>query len=175
MFHFLSNWTIFFTSASWITQYPLTQVAPLARTASDHVPCVISICTTITKAHIFRFENYWVHQPGFMDCVREVWNKPSHKAHITAAIMDKLKSLRFALKKWQKGLSHIKSLIEKCNWLILWLDDLEDWRPLSIPEHNFKKICKMHHEHLLHLQFLYWRKRCTIRYIKVGEENSKFF
>ena len=33
----------------------------------------------------------------------------------------------------------------------------------------------MHHEHLLHLQFLYWRKRCTIRYIKVGEENSKFF
>ena len=72
----------FFTSASWINQYPMTQVAPLARTASDHVPCVISICTTIPKAHIFRFENYLVHQPGFMDCVREVWNKPSHKAHI---------------------------------------------------------------------------------------------
>ena len=165
----------FFTSASWINHYPMTQVAPLARTASDHVPCVISISTSIPKAHIFRFENYWVHQPGFMDCVREVWSKPSHKHHISAVIMDKLKSLRFALKKWQKGLSHIKSLIEKCNWVILWLDDLEDWRPLSIPEKNFRKLCKLHHEHLLHLQFLYWRKRCTIRYIKVGEENSKFF
>ena len=33
----------FFTSASWIDQYPNTQVNPLAKTASDHVPCVVSI------------------------------------------------------------------------------------------------------------------------------------
>ena len=151
----------------------MTQVAPLARTTSDHVPCVISISTTIPKAHIFRFENYWVHQPGFMDYVREVWNKFSHKHHISAVIMDKLKSLRFALKKWQKGLSHIKSLIEKCNWVILWLDDLEDWRRLSIPEKNFRNLCKMHHEHLLHLQFLYWRKRCTIQIYQGGRREFK--
>ena len=30
-------------------------------------------------------------------------------------------------------------------------------------------------EKLLHLQYLYWKKRCTIRYIKVGEENTKLF
>ena len=65
----------FFTSASWISQYPNTQVTALAKTASDHVPCVVSICTNIPKAHIFRFENYWVHQPGFMECVQEVWQK----------------------------------------------------------------------------------------------------
>lgn len=59
--------------------------------------------------------------------------------------------------------------------MILWLDNLEDLRPLSRPEANFRKIAKLHHEHLLHLQYLYWRKTCTIRYIKVGEENSKFF
>ncbi|XP_073363498.1 uncharacterized protein [Aegilops tauschii subsp. strangulata] len=83
--------------------------------------------------------------------------------------------MRFALKKWQKGLSHIKTLIEKCNWVILWLDNLEDFRSLFRTESNFRKLVKMHHEHLLHLQFIYWKKRCTIRYIKVGEENSKFF
>ena len=110
-----------------------------------------------------------------MECVQEVWQKHSHKTHISAIIMDKLKALRFALKKWQKGLSHIKILIEKCNWVIFWLDDLEDSRPLFLSESNFRKLVKMHHEHLLHLQFLYWKKRCTIRYIKVGEENSKFF
>mgnify|MGYP000863857686 FL=1 len=165
----------FFTSASWIDQYPNTQVNPLAKTASDHVPCVVSISTRIPKAHIFRFENYWIHQPGFMECVQQVWQRQSQKSHISAVIMDKLKSLRFALKKWQKGLSHIKGLIEKCNWVILWLDDLEDSRPLFLPESNFRKLVKSHHDHLLHLQFLYWKKRCTIRYIKVGEENLKFF
>ena len=33
----------------------------------------------------------------------------------------------------------------------------------------------MHVEKLLHLQFVYWKKRCTIRYIKLGRENTKFF
>lgn len=88
-----------FTSASWISLYPMTQVTPLAKTASDHVPCLISISTSIPKANIFRFENYWVHQPGFMDCVQEVWARSSHKSHISAIIVDKLKALRFALKK----------------------------------------------------------------------------
>jgi len=139
------------------------------------VPCLVSISTSIPKAHIFRFENFWVHQAGFFDCVQEVWNRPSRKTHIAAVIVDKLKALRFALKKWQKGLSHIKGLIEKCNWVIPWLDNLEDMRHLSRPESNFRKIIKHHHEHLQHMQYLYWRKRCTIRYIKVGEENTKFF
>ena len=164
-----------FTSASWIHSYPMTQVTPLAKTASDHVPCLVNISTSIPKAHIFRFENFWVHQAGFFDCVQEVWNRPSRKNRIAAVIVDKLKALRFALKKWQKGLSHIKGLIEKCNWVILWLDNLEDMRHLSRPESNFRKIIKQHHEHLLHMQYLYWRKRCTIRYIKVGEENTKKF
>ena len=93
----------------------MTQVTPLAKTASDHVPCLVTISTSIPKAHIFRFEIFWVHQAGFMDCVQEVWTRPSHKTHISAIIVDKLKALRFALKKWQKGLSHIKRLIEKCN------------------------------------------------------------
>ena len=153
----------------------MTQLTPLAKTASDHVPCLVTISIAIPKAHIFRFENLWIHQAGFMECVQQVWEKHSHKTHILAIIMDKLKALRFALKKWEKGLSHIKILMEKCNWVIFWLDDLEDSRPLFLSESNFRKLVKMHHEHLLHLQFLYWKKRCTIRYIKVREENSKFF
>ena len=50
----------FFTSANWISIYPMSQVLPLARTASDHVPCVVDINTTIPRSTIFRFENYWV-------------------------------------------------------------------------------------------------------------------
>ena len=108
----------FFTSANCIDSYPMTQVLPLARTTFDHVPCLVTISTSIPNAHIFRFENYWTEQPGFWDCVQQSWSKSSSNHHITAIISDKLKTLRKDLKAWQKGISHIKTLIEKCNWVI---------------------------------------------------------
>lgn len=59
----------FFTTPNWTTCYPKTFVLPLARTASDHVPCVVSVCTSIPKARMFHFENYWSNLPGFLDSV----------------------------------------------------------------------------------------------------------
>ena len=136
----------------------MTEVLPLARTASDHVPCVVTINTSILKSKIFRFENYWVELEGFMECVQNSWQKPSNKPHITARIADKFKCLRGALKKWQLNISKLKVLISKCNEVILCLDGLEELRPLIRPEFNFRKVVKLHVEHLLHLQFLYWKK-----------------
>ena len=43
----------FFTSTTWINDYPNTMVHPLARTASDHVPYVVSISTAIPKSKVF--------------------------------------------------------------------------------------------------------------------------
>ena len=63
----------FFTSVDWITTYPMTGVFPMARTASDHVPCVVTIKTSIPKSKIFHFENYWVELEGFMECVKQSW------------------------------------------------------------------------------------------------------
>ena len=66
----------FFTSSDWISHYPNTVVFPLAKTSSDHVPCVVSIDTKIPKSKIFTFENYWVEMPGFMECVKKSWEAP---------------------------------------------------------------------------------------------------
>jgi hypothetical protein len=64
-----------FTSANWIMDYPNTLMLPLARTTSDHTPCVVQIRTSIPKVQIFRFENFWVDQPGFTEVVQMVWNQ----------------------------------------------------------------------------------------------------
>jgi hypothetical protein len=105
----------FFTSAEWISTYPNTVVLPLANTASDHIPCVVNIDTVIPKANIFRFENFWTEQPGFLDCVKKVWNSRSNKAYSSAVLADKFKSLRYALKKWHTSLSKLKINIQNCN------------------------------------------------------------
>jgi hypothetical protein len=165
----------FFTSPSWTTHFPNTLVLPMAKSSSDHVPCMVTIDTIIPKARIFRFENYWVEHPSFFDCVLKSWSKPSHKSSSSAILAHKLKCLRYDLKKWQTSLSTIKVMIENCNKVILLLDNLEESRPLCKPEFNFRKIVKLHLEKLLKAQCQYWRKRCSIRWIKVGEDNIEFF
>jgi hypothetical protein len=102
----------FFTSADWISHYPNSVVLPLANTASDHVPCVVNIDTVIPKANIFRFENFWVNQPGFMDCVQSAWSQPSKKSYSSAIIAGKLKSLRYSLKKWHLSLSNSRLIFK---------------------------------------------------------------
>jgi hypothetical protein len=165
----------FFTSSNWISEFPNTMVFPLAKPASDHVPCVVNIDTVIPKAKKFRFENYWVDMPGFMECVQTSWNKPTRKTSSAAVLAEKFKQLRYDLKKWKMGISKLKLLIEKCNQVIFLLDDLEDKRPLFCTEFNFRKVVKLHLEELLLAECKYWRKRCTIRWIKMGEDNTKFF
>ena len=75
----------------------------------------------------------------------------------------------------EKQICHIKRLTLQCCKVILFFDKLEELRPLSTPEFNFRKIVKLHHEELLRIHYIYWKQRCMIPYIKVGEEKSKFF
>lgn len=50
----------FFTSSNWTTSFPGIKVMPQAKVTSDHVPCKVSIGTTIPRAFIFRFENFYL-------------------------------------------------------------------------------------------------------------------
>lgn len=50
----------FFNSTSWTSIYPNTVVSTLAMETSDHVPCLVIVCTDIPKGNIFRFENFWL-------------------------------------------------------------------------------------------------------------------
>jgi hypothetical protein len=63
-----------FTSASWTLNYPATHVQALSSPISDHTPFVVHIGSNIPKSRLFRFENYWVHHPGFLENVALHWN-----------------------------------------------------------------------------------------------------
>jgi hypothetical protein len=58
-----------FTSINWTSTYPNTLLLPLAKTTLDHIP------SSIPKANIFQFENYWIEHPGFIDVVTIARNK----------------------------------------------------------------------------------------------------
>jgi hypothetical protein len=101
------------------------------------------------KLSCFGFENFWVDLPGFMECVKSSWSKPSHKGYSSAVLTDKLKNLRYTLKKWHLSLARLKGLIQNCNKVIMLLDTLEEKRPLFTVEFNFRLIVKLHLDDLL--------------------------
>lgn len=168
----------FFTTLNWTATFPNTLVNPLGRPISDHIPCNVVIQTTIPKSKLFRFETFWIAHPGFLDVVTQAWNKPirfGKNANAASSLCQKLKNLRHALSKWSKNISRLKIAIENTNKALLELDAIADRRTLTTPESNFQHILKSHLLRLLQYQKEYWKKRCTIRWIKFGDENSKFF
>jgi hypothetical protein len=102
---------------------------PLAMTTSDHVPCVISIQTSIPKSTVFRFENSWLDMPDFLATVESSWTKSIHYADAAKRITAKFKVLRKELKKWNHSISSITKDIEDLNALISLID-----APLKILE-----------------------------------------
>jgi hypothetical protein len=107
--------------------------------------------------------------------LKKSWDKASNKKSSASVLVDKLKMLRYDLKHRKTNILKLKQLIEKCNKVIFLLDELEEARPLFLQEFNFRNIVKLHLDDLLLAECNYWRKRCTIRWIKMGEDNTKFF
>ena len=142
---------------------------------SDHVPCVVNIATNIPKGKNFRFENYWMEHEVFMDVVRHGWSIPTQQSDVAKVISAKFKNLRRVLKAWQVQLSSLKGNIENVK-LVLWLIQLVEFhRDLTIEEWNFKHILEDKLLSLLRQQRIYWKQRGTIKWVKFGDEGTKFF
>jgi hypothetical protein len=73
------------------------------------------------------------------------------------------------------NLSNIDTCIENCNKIIFMLDEYEDARELHISEWNFRRIIKERYLHLSDCKRDIWKNRCTIRWAKLGDENTSFF
>ena len=88
----------FFTSVSWTNAFSNTLALPLARNTSDHIPCKVSIETSIPRSNIFRFENFWPEHPCFFEVVQAAWSKPIHKSDTASMLSAKFNCLCYDLK-----------------------------------------------------------------------------
>ena len=166
----------FLTSVNGTATYPNTEVLPLAKPISDHMPCKAMIGTSIPKAKIFRFENFWPDHPSFFEVVQNSWSSSRIlRSNAAANISVKCKELRKALKTWSKNISQLAKLIDICNKVIFFLDSLEECRVLSLAEWNLRKLVKAKLLQLLRSRNLYWKQRHTVNRIKYGDECTKFF
>jgi hypothetical protein len=164
-----------FTSLNWISAYPNTLMLPLSRPTSNHTPYMVQIQTSIPKAQVFRFENFWIDQPCFIEVVQSVWQSEIQASNSATRLTAKFKLLRKVLKRWARGLSRLKEQIKICNEILSIMDKLEENRTLFVQERNFRNILKKHILKLLQHQKEYWKQRYTVRWTKLGDESTRFF
>jgi hypothetical protein len=62
--------------------YPGSSVSTLSRDIFDHSSCLVSTTTDISKAKIFRFENYWMMREEFMHIMEHGWNLPNNQTDL---------------------------------------------------------------------------------------------
>ncbi|XP_073360494.1 uncharacterized protein [Aegilops tauschii subsp. strangulata] len=155
--------------------FPSSQAIPLAKTTSGHIPIVIKVGTCIPRSQIFRFENFWLKHPQFKEVVKNNWEQEVHETDSAKCIAAKFKRLRKVLKIWSKTISNLKDTIKNIIFMILFYDVIEEYRDLSMEEYNGRRILIDHFSLINELQRIYWKRRATIRNIKMGEANTKYF
>ena len=133
---------------------------------SDHCPCVVTISTSIPKAKLFRFENYWLHHDQFPDRILQCWSIPVIQQDKAKLITAKFKLTKQKLREWQASLPSLKTLINNTKLVIQLLEVLGDYRDLSLQEWNFKALLLSRLLDLLHQQKVYW---------KLGDARTSFF
>jgi hypothetical protein len=142
---------------------------------SDHVPCVVSINTSIPKSSIFRFENYWMDHEHFLAVVAHGWAVHTAQTDSAKILTAKFKNLRRVLKAWQSQLSNLKANIANVKSVLILLGILEEYKDLTVHEWNFRMVLQDKYSSLLHQQQIYWKQRGTLKLVKFGDEGSKFF
>lgn len=164
-----------FTSNAWTLKYPDTSAKALNRSPSDHCPCLVQISTQIPKPKAFRFENYWLQMQNFQEILSSSWNSPLAQLDPARTLTAKYKRLRKTLKEKQASLSNLKTVIQNVKNIIQFLDVIEEYRDLSLPEWNFRSSLKEKLFMLLDQQKTYWKQRGNIKWVKLGDATTKFF
>jgi hypothetical protein len=142
---------------------------------SDHTPCVVSIATDIPKSRIFRFENFWLLDDQFLGILAECWSETNQHTDCAKALTAKFKAPRKRLREWQASKTGMRTIIANTRVSLQFLEVLGVYRDLSVEEWNFKELLKDHLIYLLEKQWIYWKQRDAIKWVKLGGAGTRFF
>jgi hypothetical protein len=68
-----------FTSANWTSLFPNTLATAIAKLSSDHIPIKVQISTSMPRACLLRFEEFWMEFDGFNEVVQNSWHSCLYK------------------------------------------------------------------------------------------------
>jgi hypothetical protein len=90
-------------------------------------------------------------------------------------LMAKFKNLRKILRCWYAQISNLATTIQNNKMVLNILDTIKEYRDLSLEEWNFRAMVQDNLNGLLEQERIYWKQRGRIKWVTLGDENTKFF
>uniref|UniRef100_A0A2N9EUU7 Reverse transcriptase domain-containing protein n=1 Tax=Fagus sylvatica TaxID=28930 RepID=A0A2N9EUU7_FAGSY len=148
----------------------------LPRLLSDHFPILLSCGFMQKRRSPFRFENMWLRSEGFHNRVQQWWNSYLYNGSPSYILIQKLKSLKVDLRRWNKEIFGDVNLRKNdLQAQIQDLDLVEETRTLSVEEGVIKENLKADFEKLLLLEEIKWRQTSRATWLREGDKNTKIF
>ena len=118
----------------------------------------------------------WLKEKGFVERVRQWWNRCCFAGSPSFILAHKIKALKEDLKKWNKEVFRDLPFRKKCLLFeLLGLDVREDLLGLSQVEQTRRIQIKTEIAHLPSLEEISWRQKSRILFVKEGDNNTHFF
>lgn len=111
----------FLATDDWLNLFPRSDLQALASLGSDHCPLFLRGDVNFDFYRGFRFEAHWARMAGFLDTVKEAWNKPVNtqdailRFHVKApALCQSATELEAKIHRWLEiNLGHHKHHLGK--------------------------------------------------------------
>lgn len=102
---------------------------------SDHVPLLVQFGNTQVKSKLFRMENHWLQMEEIRSIIQNSWGQSTGLIRSAASLINlKMRRSRAALRRWKRSRASLDLLISNNKNVVLYLDDVEERRSLSLLE-----------------------------------------
>ncbi|KAF7146318.1 hypothetical protein RHSIM_Rhsim04G0150700 [Rhododendron simsii] len=164
-----------FANAKWRELHEQAMVFVEAAIESDHNPLLLNTVEALNKVgKPFKFESFWVTEEDCKEVVSEVWCQ-SNDGSKMYTVCKKLRGCKEKLKQWsfkKFGNLRLKIVVTK--------DQLAEVQKQIESGFNedyvaLEKILVRKLEDLWQKDSMYWHQRSRIKWLRMGDKNSRFF
>lgn len=124
-----------FCNKDWDNLFPQLSLLALSSSLSDHCPLVLCNHQLPPRRATFRFEQFWVRSPEFIEIVQNAWQQQAVGVSPLMILHNRLSNTAAALRHWSRSLVSNASLqFSIANEVIRRLESAQETRSLNAAE-----------------------------------------